>query len=296
MGHPHAHRCQTARMTKSVGDTRLALGMLALGLAGALVGVLRAVLLEGPRWWSLLTSAPLLLAPLGIVAALVVWTRHRAAARWRVAATWGGWAAALAAAGVGVAMFDPDINRDANIGAGIYLMFGWVFPLGPVALLGALTGLVWEHFRPARPEPVQLQAGSAGPLGLWLLGLVPPALAVSAGELGRTAAVAGLVPKLAQTAWHLMLPTLLFTLLTDLGPLLLPLVLLRVRAAQTGRQREQLWGFWGLSLGWTAGVLGMYWPGLLLGRGFMVLYPLTALLMLLGYLGGKELARYRTTN
>ena len=293
MGHPHAHPCQTARMTKRVGDTRLALGMLALGLTGALVGVLRAVLLEGPRWWSLLIGAPALLAPLCIVAALVVWTRHRGT-RWRVAAAWGGWAAALAAAGVGVAMFDPDINRDANIGMGLYLMFGWLYPLGPVALLGALAGLVWEHFRPARPEPVQLQAGSAGPLGFWLLGLVPPALAVSAGELGRTAAVADLVPKLAQTAWHLLLPTLLFTLLTDLGPLLLPLVLLRVRAAQTGRPREQLWGFWGLSLGWTAGILGMYWPTVFQGRGFVVLYPFTALLMLLGYLGGKQLARRRS--
>ena len=280
-------------MTKRVGDTRLALGMLALGLAGALVGVLRAVLLEGPRWWNLLSTAPALLAPLGIVAALVVWTRHRAAARWRVAATWGGWAAALAAAGVGVAMFDPDINRDANIGMGLYLMFGWLYPLGPVALVGALAGLIWEHFQPGVPEPVQLQAGSAGPLGLWLLGLVPPALAVSAGELGRTAEMAGLVPKLAQTAWHVLLPTLLFALLTDLGPLLLPLVLLRVRAARTGRAREKLWGFWGLSLGWTAGVLGMYWPAVFQGRGSVVFYPLTVLLMLLGYLGGKQLARRR---
>ena len=294
MGHPHAHPCQTARMTKRVGDTRLALGMLALGLTGALVGVLRAVLLEGPRWWSLLIGAPALLAPLGIVAALVVWTRHRAAARWRVAAAWGGWAAALGAAGLSVAILDPAMNRDANIGMGLYLMFGWLYPLGPVALVGALAGLVWGQFRPARPEPVQLQAGSAGPLGLWLLGLVPPALAVSAGELGRTAAVADLVPKLAQTAWQLLLPTLLFTLFADLGPLLLPLVLLRVRAAQTGRPREQLWGFWGLSLGWTAGVLGMYWPAVFQGRGFVVLYPLTALLMLLGYLGGKLLARRRS--
>ena len=275
-------------MTKRVGDTRLALGMLALGLTGALVGVLRAVLLEGPRWWSLLIGAPALLAPLCIVVALVIWTRNRTAARWRVAAAWGGWAAAL-----GAAILDPAMNRDANIGLGLYTMFGSLYPLGPVALLGALAGLVWEHFRPARPEPVQLQAGSAGPLGFWLLGLVPPALAMSAGELGRTAAVADLVPKLAQTAWHLLLPTLLFTLLTDLGPLLLPLVLLRVRAAQTGRPREQLWGFWGLSLGWTAGVLGMYWPALVQSRGFVVLYPLTALLMALGYQGGKLLARRR---
>ena len=37
----------------------------------------------------------------------------------------------------------------------------------------------------------------------------------------------------------------------------------------------------------------MYWPGLLLGWGFVVLYPLTALLMALGYLGGKGLARRR---
>lgn len=69
---------------------------------------------------------------------------------------------------------------------------------------------------------------------------------------------------------------------------------LRLRAARTGRLREKLWGFWGLSLGWTAGVLGMYWPALLLGRGFVVFYPLTALLMALGYLGARKLARRRS--
>lgn len=283
-------------MTKRVGDTRLALGMLALGLTGALVGVLRTVLLEGPRWWNLLSTAPALLAPLGIVVALVVWIRYRAATRWRVAATWGGWAAALAAAGVGVAMFDPDINRDANIGMGLYLMFGWLYPLGLVALVGALAGLGWEHFRPTGSESIRAEpaVGSAGPLGPWLLGLIPPALAVAAGEVSRTAAVAGLVPNLAQTAWHVLLPTLLFTLLTDLGPLLLPLVLLRFQAAQTGSARERLWGFWGLCLGWTAGVLGMYWPMLAQSRGFVVLYPLTALLMALGYLGARKLARHRS--
>ena len=33
------------------------------------------------------------------------------------------------------------------------------------------------------------------------------------------------------------------------------LMLLRLRAARTGRPREKLWG---LNLGWTVGVLGMY--------------------------------------
>jgi hypothetical protein len=279
-------------MTSRGNDIWLALGMLALGLTGALVGVLRAVLLEGPRWWSLLAAAPALLAPLGIVTALVVWTRHRTTVRLRVAATWGGWAAALAAAGVGVATFDPDINRDANIGAGIYTMFGWVFPLGPVALLGALAGQVWEHFRPASSAPATI--GKAGPLGLWLLGLVLPALTVAAGEFTRTAAFANTSPRFAHMSWQALPSTVLFTLLTDLGPLLLPLVLLRVRVAQTGRSREKLWGFWGLSLGWTAGILGMYCPALAQSRGFVVLYPLTALLMALGYLGGKQLARRRS--
>lgn len=72
------------------------------------------------------------------------------------------------------------------------------------------------------------------------------------------------------------------------------LVLLRLNAARTGRQREKLWGFWGLNLGWTAGILEMYWPALLLGRGFVVLYPFTALLMALGDLGARKLARHRS--
>lgn len=72
------------------------------------------------------------------------------------------------------------------------------------------------------------------------------------------------------------------------------LVLLRLRAARTGRPREKLWGFWGLNLCWTAGVLEMYWPALLLSRGSVVFYPLTALLMALGYLGARKLARRRS--
>ena len=71
-------------------------------------------------------------------------------------------------------------------------------------------------------------------------------------------------------------------------------MLLRLRAARTGRPREKPWGFWDLCLGWTAGVLGMYWPTLVQSRGFVVLYPLTALLMAMGYLGARKLARHRS--
>lgn len=106
-------------MTRRDDNLRLAVGMLTLGLTGALVGVLRAVLLEGPKWWSLLAAAPALLAPLCIVVALVIWLRNRTAGQWRVAVAWGGWAAALGAAGLGIVILDPGMNRDANIGLGL---------------------------------------------------------------------------------------------------------------------------------------------------------------------------------
>ena len=38
----------------------------------------------------------------------------------------------------------------------------------------------------------------------------------------------------------------------------------------------------------------MYWPALLLSRGSVVFYPLTALLIALGYLGAQKLARHKS--
>ncbi|KEF34277.1 hypothetical protein RDMS_07690 [Deinococcus sp. RL] len=140
-------------------DLPLPLWMLGLAGLGVVAGVLRAVSLEGPGGWRLASYAPLLLAPVGVMAALALGLGRRHS----VAAAWGGVGAALASVWASVALLHPEVNRDANIGMGMYGMLGWIFPLGPAFLLGAGLGRLAERRRGLPPPPPRWRTPGPGP-------------------------------------------------------------------------------------------------------------------------------------
>lgn len=121
-------------------DLRLPLLMLAIAGLGVVAGEVRAAVLDGDELRSLLTSLattlPVLLAPIGVLAAFAAWLQRRN----RTEAVWGGLAVAVGAALYSFALLHPELNRDANIGLGLYWMFGWFYPLGLVFALGAALG------------------------------------------------------------------------------------------------------------------------------------------------------------
>lgn len=122
---------------------RLPLLMLGINLLGVLAGFLRDP--GGPFWSPLafLTTGVLLLAPLAPLALLA----HFLARRSALEATLGGLLAAGAAACCCFILLDPELNRDANIGLGLYWMFGVIFPLGAAYLLGIIAGKLWPLVR-----------------------------------------------------------------------------------------------------------------------------------------------------
>lgn len=138
-----------SRQSPALGGVGLTVMMLLVPLVGSLAGVVRAVLLEGAGQWRLAFWVLPLLGPITVVAALAVWVgRRRPAAGW-----WGGLAAALVAAVYNFVALHPEVNRDANIGVGIHIMLGWLFPLGPAFLIGAGLGLLVEKWRGVSPSP-----------------------------------------------------------------------------------------------------------------------------------------------
>ncbi|WP_216325428.1 hypothetical protein [Deinococcus aestuarii] len=255
---------------------RLPLLMVGIAGLGVVAGVVRAGLLEPDRW-SLLGSlfyAPWLLLPVAAVAAFCVWLARVSPG----AALGGGVAAALVAAVYTFELLHPKDNQDANIGLGLYLAFGWLFPLGPAVLVGGLSGFLEERLRNRSPSPAALEdARPLPPLRPWLWPLVVPgvvSLAVSApfAELWRVgqldvAGLPGLLPAVISGSAG--------QLAVGLSPALIALLVLRGRAARDGMLRPRLTAFWGLCLG-LAMTLGLF------GFGLSVLprLPLESLLLL----------------
>ncbi|ADV67077.1 hypothetical protein [Deinococcus maricopensis] len=116
----------------------LTAAVLGVGTAGALIGTLRAVLLDGPGRWSMLTWTPYVLMPLLLLTGLS-FLLGRAVPSVRRASTFALLGSAVLGAAYTVVGLDPRYNEDANIGLGLYTLLGWLFPLGPAYLL-ALGG------------------------------------------------------------------------------------------------------------------------------------------------------------
>ncbi|CAM4124911.1 hypothetical protein [Deinococcus marmoris] len=125
---------------KLAPDLRLPLLMLGIAGLGILAGVVRVAMMDGlglgRSLLSLSVVLPVLLVPVGVLAAFAVWLRRRN----RVGAVWGGLSAAGGAAIYSFMLLHPEMNRDANIGLSLYWMFGWFYPLGLVFSLGAALG------------------------------------------------------------------------------------------------------------------------------------------------------------
>ncbi|MDL2343405.1 hypothetical protein QOL99_04475 [Deinococcus sp. MIMF12] len=272
----------------------LGLVLLMLGLAGlgVVLGLLRAVSLEGPQWWSLASWTPFLLAPVGVLAALALWLGRRHPA----AAAGGGVGAALASVWASVTLLHPEVNRDANIGLAMYVVLGWLFPLGPAFLVGAGLGLLLEGRRGTPSSPAALEdARPRPPLRPWLWPLLAPALvslAVSVQPFVRVVAREG------AGDWLGLLVAVLVTsagqLAVVLSPALIALLILRNRAARDGNVRPRLAAFWGLCLGLavTLGLFG-FGTGLLEGVPLEVSILLCALPPVVGYGVGAVLSHKR---
>lgn len=126
---------------------RLPLLMLGINLLGVLAGFLRDT---GGTFWSpraFLITGVLLLVPLAPLALLA----HFLARRSPMEATLGGGLAASVAACCCFVLLDPEANRDANIGMGLYWIFGVAFPLGAAYALGLAVGKLWKFVRQKNP-------------------------------------------------------------------------------------------------------------------------------------------------
>lgn len=278
------------RSAVSLQPPGLGLPVLMLGIAGmgVMAGVVRAVVLEGPQWWSLALLGVFLLLPVAAVAAFGLWMARRSPG----AALGGGLSAALVAAAFNFVALHPESNRDANIGLGLYWMFGWLFPLGPAFLLGATLGGLVERRRGLSPSPAALEdARPLPPLRPWLWPLLVPgavSLAISVQPfLGLRRA--GLLDMSGLPG--LLLAVVLGSggqLAVSLSPALIALLALRGRAARDGNVRPRLAAFRGLCLG-LAVTLGLFGFGMgLVGRVPLEVYILLSVLPpVLGYAAGR---------
>ncbi|GAA5533274.1 hypothetical protein [Deinococcus aluminii] len=278
----------------SLQPSGLGLPLLMLGLAslGIVAGTVRAALLNGPGGWGQLLVAVWLLLPVAVIAAFCLGLSRRSPG----AALWGGVTAALAAALYTFELLHPKYNGDANIGLGLYLTLGWLFPLGPALLVGGLLGALVERRRGGPPSAAAPgDARPLPPLRPWLWPLLVPgavSLAVSVqpvlnllrqGHLGAQEALA-LLLSFGMTA--------LGSLLVQLSPALVALLTLRNRAARDGVLHPRLAAFWGLCLGLSV-TLALFGFGL----GLLQRVPLAAFLLLcalppfLGYALGHLLTR-----
>lgn len=256
--------------------------MLLISLVGSLAGVIRAVLLEGTGQWGLAFWVLPLLGPVAVVAVLAVWVgRRKPGAGW-----WGGIAAALVAAVYNFVALHPEYNRDANIGMGIHIMLGWLFPLGPAFLVGAGLGLLAERGRGLPPSPAALEdARPLPPLRPWLWPLLLPAVAAAAVQFAPL--LPGGAGVYREELFRFVLVQSVFlvgTVPLALSPALIALFILRGRAARDGVLRPRLAAFWGLCLGLalTLGLFG-FGTGLLEWVPLEVAMLVGALLPVLGY-------------
>ncbi|GBF05108.1 hypothetical protein DAERI_030274 [Deinococcus aerius] len=256
-------------------DLRLPLVMLGIAGLGAVAGGVRAALLEPGRssLLGLIFTAWMPLLPVAVVAAFCLWLARTSPG----AALGGGVAAALVAALYTFELLHPKYNQDANIGLGLYLMLGWLFPLGPAVLAGGLLGALVERLR-GRPPTAPTDARPLPPLRPWLWPLLVPgvvSLAVSAQPflhlwergLVRPDGLAPLLLSLGTTSAG--------QLAVSLSPALLALLVLRDRAGRDGEVRPRLEAFWGLCLG-LAAALGLFG----FGQGLLRAVPLGAFLLL----------------
>lgn len=266
--------------------------MLLVSLAGSLAGIVRATVLDGAGRWNLTLWVLPLLGPVAVVAALAVWVGRRSpAAGW-----WGGIAAALVAAVYNFEALHPEYNEDANIGMGIHIMLGWLFPLGPAFLVGAGLGLLVERQRGLPPSPAALEnARPLPPLRPWLWPLVVPAVAVAAVQF--TPLLPGRVGVYREELLRFVLVQSVFlvgTLPVALSPALIALLILRSRAARDGVTRPRIAAFWGLCLG-LGMTLGLFGFGLRLlpGLSLELTLGLSVLPPVLGYGLGRWLGSGR---
>lgn len=119
---------------------RLPVALLGLSLLSILGGVIRAVMLDGVRHWTLLHHAIPLLCPVAVWVALCWFWSRRASVTARGEALGAALSVTLVAAVVNVVVLHPQYNQDANIGLGLYVLLGALYPLGPAGVGGGLVG------------------------------------------------------------------------------------------------------------------------------------------------------------
>lgn len=256
------------------------LGVASLGV------VARAALSPGDSPASLLLGGLFLLLPVMMVAAFCLHLRSQGA-RWG-----GGLAASAVAAFCNFVLLDPQYNQDANIGLGMYMVFGAAMVLVPAALLGGfIGGLVrLERATPSAPDATL-------PLKPWLLPLVLPVLSTLANTWAETVAqrrAREQYPQLEQfdTDGLLLLTLFVFGLLPLLGVAALPLTLLYRQARRGAQAQPWLGAWWGVAAGLAGSLLLLSAVPRLWERAFVPL-PLTAALPfaagLLGWAWGRRL-------
>ncbi|MBB5235174.1 hypothetical protein [Deinococcus budaensis] len=259
--------------------------MLSIASLGIVAGTVRAALLEPGKWSlpGLILGAWVPLLPVAVVAAFCLWLARASPG----AALGGGVAAALGAAVYSFELLHPKYNQDANIGLGLYMLFGWLFPLSPAFLVGAGLGSLVERRRGLPPSPTALEDAWPLPrLRPWLWPLLPPAL-VSLAVAVQPFVRLGQARLVDAASLPGLLLAVVFTsggqLAVSLAPALVVLLVLRGRAARDGTVQPRLAAFWGLCLGLavTLGLFG-FGAGLLGGVGLEVYILLCALPPMLG--------------
>lgn len=248
--------------------SREVLPLLGLAVLGSGAGVVRAVWLEPDTWPSLFTLGALLWPVVLVGAAcFIAGENHAAAARGASAG------AGIAAAFSHFVLLHPELNRDANIGFGMYVMYGALLPLAPAALLGSVLSVLLMRGKPSAFSP-------RSPLRPWLPPLLFPALGVAGVALWPRLfpASQGEPPEGAPVA--LLAVGTLGALAAALAPALVALLLSREWAAHDGVVWPRLRAFTGLCLGLGVS-LGLYHlaPAWLLrlgvgGLGLLTLPPL----------------------
>lgn len=111
------------------------------------LGILARVLMDGKDEWmsflAIVSSLMIMALPLLPLAALA--SIH--VGRTPTEAILSGVLAALTGAFCCCVLLDPQFNQDANIGMGLYNLFGVIFPLGAAYLLGVTLSRVWLVLR-----------------------------------------------------------------------------------------------------------------------------------------------------
>lgn len=128
-------------LPRSLGLPLLMLGLNSLGVVAGLLRDPRPFPLTPALVLTTLTMLSLPLLPLALLA-------YVRSARLPREATLGGVLAALSGAVCSYVLLEPESNRDANIGMGLYFIFGVIFPLGAAYVTGLILGQVMAWFGP----------------------------------------------------------------------------------------------------------------------------------------------------